>query len=83
MDKKAEIRNKVAAAKRLIQTCEKSLLEGGYNLRTIRGVSNLSYSEVETIVTYCEYYITNKTLCGYMPARGKVKEVLSKINLED
>jgi hypothetical protein len=81
MDKNAEIKRKTEAAKRLIVTCEKSLLNDEYNLRTIRGVSNLSYSDVETVITYCEYFITNKTLCGIMPPVGNVKEVLSKINL--
>ena len=59
---KNETKNKVAAAKRLITTCENELFSNEYNLMTIRGVENLSRSDVEAIMAYCDYYIQNKTI---------------------
>ena len=78
---KNETKNKVAAAKRLITTCENELFSNEYNLMTIRGVENLSRSDVEAIMAYCDYYIQNKTIGGLMPPRGGIAEVLRKIDL--
>ena len=75
------ITNKVQAAKRLIDTCERAILVGEYNLFTIRGVENLSRSDLDMIIYYCNYFITNKTIGGLMPPRGGVRDVLKKIDI--
>ena len=77
------VANKVKAAKRLIDTCERAILGSEYSLYSIRGVENLSRSDVDTIIFYCQYYIKNKTIGGLMPPRGGVGEVLKKINLTE
>ncbi len=78
-----KIANKVKAAKRLIETCEREIFKSEYSLFTIRGVENLSRSDVDTIILYCEYYIKNKTIGGLMPPRGGVADVLKKIEIVD
>lgn len=78
-----KIANQVKAAKRLIDTCEREIFKGEYGVYNIRGVENLSRSDVDTIIFYCQYYIKNKTIGGLMPPRGGVGEVLKKINLVD
>lgn len=78
-----KIANRVKAAKRLIETCEREIFKSEYNLFTIRGVENLSRSDVDTIMLYCEYYIKNKTIGGLMPPRGGIAEVLKKIDIVD
>lgn len=76
-----EVKNKIAACKRLIDTCEKELFKNEYGLMTIRGVENLSRSDVDSVIYYCKYFIENKTLNGLMPPLSGVAKVLSKINL--
>lgn len=78
-----KIANKVKAARRLIETCEREIFKSEYALFTIRGVENLSRSDVDTIMLYCEYFIKNKTIGGLMPPRGGVAEVLKKIDITD
>lgn len=75
------MKNKIAAAKRLIATCEKELFANEYGLMTIRGVENLSRSDVENIILYCNYFIENKTIGGLMPPRGVIADVLCKIDI--
>jgi hypothetical protein len=75
------VANKVKAAKRLIDTCERAILGSEYSLYSIRGVENLSRSDVDMIIYYCNYFITNKTIGGLMPPRGGVGEVLKKIDI--
>lgn len=68
-------------AKRLIATCEKAAMKYGYNTCTVRGVSNLSRSDLDSIVFYCETYIESGTLGGLMTPRGGVGSVLKKAQL--
>lgn len=75
------IKAKVEACRRLIKTCESKLLESDYQLYNIRGVEDLTRSDIETIIMYCEYYMTNKTIGGLMPPRGDIATVLRKIEL--
>ena len=51
-----KIANQVKAAKRLIETCEREIFKGEYGVYTIRGVENLSRSDVDTIIFYCQYW---------------------------
>lgn len=78
---KNDVQNKIKAAKRLIETCDRELFKTEYGLITIRGIENLTRSEVESIINYCQYFIENKTIGGLMPPIGSVAEVLNKINL--
>ena len=78
---KTELNKKVAATKRLITTCKNELLKSDGFLMTIRGVENLTHSEVDTIIFYCNYFVENKTLRGSMPPTGSIATVLRKINL--
>ena len=73
--------NKVAAAKRLIESCNKKILLSGEDNITLRGVSNVSRVDLDTIIMYCEYYINNKTIGGLMPPRGSVASVLRKVGI--
>jgi hypothetical protein len=73
--------NKIKRAKNLIETCEREIFNGEYGTFTIRGVENLSRSDIDTIIFYCQYFINNKTIGGLMPPRGGVAEVLKKIEL--
>ena len=74
------VKDKVAAAKRLIETCDSCLLEPK-DLYKVRGISDVSRDDLEVIKDYCGYYIENKTIGGYMPPRGKVGSVLRKIGI--
>ncbi len=76
-----KLENKIKSAKRLIETCEKAIFNGGYGTFTIRGVENLSREDVNNIIEYCEYFIANKSVGGLMPPCGGVGEVLSKIEI--
>lgn len=78
-----KMENKIKAAKRLIETCERELFNVDYGTLTIRGVENLSRSDVDTIIVYCEYFIKNKTIGGLMPPVGAIAEVLRKIEIVD
>ena len=72
---------KVAAAKRLIESCNKKILMSGYDVVKLRGVENLSRSDLDTIIMYCEYFIDNRTIGGLMPPHGGVAAVLKQIGL--
>lgn len=77
----AEYVNKCGVAKRLIERCCKEADKNEYRTSTIRGVSNLSRSDLEAIVYYCKTFINQGTLGGLMTPRGGVGEVLKKAKL--
>lgn len=75
------VSDKVAAAKRLIDSCNKKILMSGYDVVKLRGVENLTRADLDTIIMYCEYFIDNKTIGGLMPPHGGVASVLKQIGL--
>lgn len=75
------LKNKKEAARRLITTCELALLNTDYGLYTIRGVENLSHSDVENIIYYCNYFKTYGSLNGLEIPTGCLAEVLEKIKI--
>ena len=75
------VKAKYDACKRLIKSCHEEMLNNEYRIFTVRGVSNLTVDDLETIIMYCEYFIENKTIGGLMPPRGDVATILRKINL--
>lgn len=77
------LKNKKEAARRLIKTCNTAFLNTDYGLYKIRDVDNLTHSEVEDIIYFCDYFITQGTLNGAGIPTGSVAEVLEKIKIYD
>lgn len=48
---------------------------------TMRGIKNLSYSDLDTIILYAVTYAENGEFKGLMPPQGKIAEVLKKYEI--
>lgn len=72
---------KVAAAKRLIDSCDNKILQYGIGYVKLRGVDGVGRQDLETIKMYCNYFIENKTIGGLMPPHGVVASVLKNIDI--
>ena len=76
-----QIKNKVLACKKLIEECESQIFSGGWDGYKVRGIDEISRNELDTIITYAQYYIQHETTGGLMPPDGKVYEVLRIIDI--
>lgn len=74
----------VLNAKRCTIQCQKSLAEHEYDLRTVNGVENCSYADVETAILYAEAVQFHGTWRGQMISPSyKVREILDSFGLYD
>lgn len=49
---------------------------------TIKGVSNLSMSDIETIMLYAQHYELHGSFFGLMEPRGDIKKVLGAYGIQ-
>lgn len=75
------LKNKKEAARRLIKTCNTAFLNTDYGLYKIRDIDNMTHSEVEDVIYFCNYFLTQGTLNGAGIPTGSVAEVLEKIKI--
>lgn len=75
------LKNKKEAARRLIKTCNTAFLNTDYGLYKIRDIDNMTHSEVEDVIYFCNYFLTQGTLNGAGIPMGSVAEVLEKIKI--
>jgi hypothetical protein len=69
-------------ARKLIADIDKILGTNEYRNYTLKGVSNLSYSDLEDLKMYAEFAITDQ-LDLLTPLRGNKAEVWDKYNVEN
>ena len=70
-------------AKKLINDLEKIMQNSEYRTSKVRGVSNLSRSDLEVAIDYANAYIRSggHGFSGKMSPRGGVKELLDKYGI--
>ena len=65
--------------RKLVSACQKAMLKNEYKTSTIRGVRNLSRSDLETAILYAQHVQKYSSWEGtLMPPRGGVADLLSK-----
>lgn len=65
--------------KKLVSSCQKAMLKNEYKTSTIRGVRNLSRSDLETAILYAQHAQKYGSWEGtLMPPHGNVAELPAK-----
>jgi hypothetical protein len=74
---------KIQNAEKLIKDVEKKIMNSEYGSVTLKGVKNLSRSDLETIIMYAQTFIKNygEGFYGLMEPRGQVEELFKKYNV--
>lgn len=65
----------------LIRKCEKAADRNEYRCSKINGVGNLSRSDLDSIVMYCQEFIKHGDISAFMEPRGGIGEVLAGVGI--
>lgn len=66
----------------LIAKCNSAMIKNEYRVSTINGVKNLSRSDLDCIVLYCETFLEQGSIRSLMKPLGGIGEVLASIGIE-
>jgi len=67
--------------KDLLIILNKELQKETRKTRTIKGIKNFSYSDIETMIMYIEYYINNWNINRFTKPLWNIKELFNKFNI--
>lgn len=73
--------NVTRTAQKLISDCQKNAAKNEYRCSTLKGIGNLSRSDLDTLVLYAEILQRDGDTVGLMELRGNLAQVWAAYGL--